>query len=292
MEFDTVSETFVANHQPKVGFGATPEASPDGRHIVLFANDGGQNLRVLRAGPNGEASTVAFDVAMDFENVPPAREAISDFAFVQWKNHNLLALASGYDNELALIDLGVNSPTVTKLKLSNSMSPTGGNGGRMVEWAYGTDYLWVDASDAEEAYIIRLSEDGDVAKAAVERTVADLPSSKLIYVENFAERAQVQFLSEVFATDDASASDSSTSQKSNLAVSEIKAQLEEDGYFSDSSEDNSPSVVAIVGLVLGVVSLLTNIVLMVMFFSQKNGAATGNATKDDEDKTLGSKRVA
>lgn len=306
MEFDTVSETFIANHQPLKGFGATPQASPDGRYIVMFANDGGNNLRVLRAGSNGEASSVAFDVTLDFANVPPGREAISDFAFVQWRNHDLLALASGYDNELALVDLSSTPPSLTKLRLSNSKSPTGGNGGRMVEWAYGTDYLWVDASDAEEIYVVGLSEDGNVANATVERTIRNIPSNKIIYVENFAQRSQVTFLRQVLMSDNPGTSGAADDVAQNTVAAEVRSQLEQEGLYLDRSgssisDDDYPSTVAIVGLVLGIVSVLTNMVLLFFLFAgvplkEHNSTKTESEevarSPDDEVKTLGSKQVA
>ena len=57
-EFDTVSKTFVAEHNIKAGtgFGADPVASPDGKHILLLPADGGKYVRVLKPGQNGAAS--------------------------------------------------------------------------------------------------------------------------------------------------------------------------------------------------------------------------------------------
>lgn len=58
VEFDTVSKTFVAEHNIKsgTGWGADPVASPDGEHILLLPNDGGQNIRLIKPGANGQAS--------------------------------------------------------------------------------------------------------------------------------------------------------------------------------------------------------------------------------------------
>jgi len=286
LEFDTVSEEFVGSHTPKSGFGSTPEASPDGQYIVLFANDGGKNLRVLRAGSNGAASTVAFDVPLDFKNVPPGREAISDFAFVQWKNHNLLALASGYDNDLALVDLNASPPTVSKLTLTNANSQTGGNGGRMVEWAYGSDYLWIDAAATKELYVVKLSENGDVASATVERTVTDVASSKMIYVENFAQRAELEMLSQVFVSPDV---------QDIANVEEVADALIAQGYIDDEEET---STVAIVALAIAIVSLFCNALLLSQVTAKKTKTLKADLAQRDsetshaDDKTLGSKRVA
>jgi hypothetical protein len=58
VEFDTVNKVFVGNHNIKegTGWGADPVSSPDGKWIVLLGNDGGQYVRVLEAGKNGESS--------------------------------------------------------------------------------------------------------------------------------------------------------------------------------------------------------------------------------------------
>ena len=57
-EFDTVNKEFVAQHNIKAGtgFGADPVSAPDGKHILLLPNDGGQYIRVLRPGGNGQPS--------------------------------------------------------------------------------------------------------------------------------------------------------------------------------------------------------------------------------------------
>eukprot|EP00977_Amphora_coffeiformis_P011319 scaffold2724_cov193-Amphora_coffeaeformis.AAC.3 len=288
LEFDTVSEEFVGSHSPLEGFGATAEASPDGQYVVLFANDGGKNLRVLKAGNNGATSTVAFDVALDFANVPPGREAISDFAFVNWKNHNVLALASGYDNELALVDLSKSPPTVTKLTLSDSASQTGGNGGRMVEWAYGTDYLWIDASATNEVYVVKLSENGSVTGAAVERTLQDIPSGMMIYVENFAERAQIDMLGQVFVS-----ADGTTQTDLNNSAEEVAAELISQGYLEEQGNDSTLGVAA---FAIGIASLLFNVILTLYVISYKKVPSASlpkeHVTSEADDKTLGSKRVA
>ena len=55
-EFDTVSETFVGNHLMPSGVGGDPFSSPDGKFIVLVGRNGGEKLRFLRTGSNGEPS--------------------------------------------------------------------------------------------------------------------------------------------------------------------------------------------------------------------------------------------
>jgi hypothetical protein len=309
MEFDTVSDSFVANHQPLEGFGATPQASPDGQHIVMFASDGGKNVRVLKAGENGQASTIAFDLAVNFENVPPGTQAISDFAFIDWNDRTILALASGYDNNLVLADLSTTPPTINKVSLSTSASPTGGTSGRMIEWAYGTEYLWVDGSANEEIYILKLDANGG---AAVHRTITEAPVSKMIYVENFGQRAVDKLMAELIATTTQVEDDSPTTETegndSDAAPDTdlLLQQMEEAGLLA-REENDDPSIIAIVALVIGSLSLLMNVMVIMHYFSSSStGAAskqgsTGTPEKEasnsstdipDDNKTLGSKLVA
>jgi hypothetical protein len=309
MEFDTVSETFVANHQPAEGFGAMAQASPDGQHIVLFANDGGKNVRVLQAGENGQASTVAFDLAVNFENVPPGEQAISDFAFIDWNDRTILALASGYDNNLVLADLSTTPPTINKVSLSTSASSTGGTSGRMIEWVYGTEYLWVDGSANEEIYVLKLDANGG---AAVHHTISEAPVSKMIYVENFGQRAVEKLMAEMIATtqveDDSTTTETEGSSSSDTAPDTdlLLQQMEEAGLLA-REENDEPFIIAIVALVIGSLSLLMNIVIIMHYFSSSSMGAdskqgsTGTPDKElsnssahipDDSKTLGSKLVA
>ena len=57
-EFDTVSKRFIDNHNIKEGsgWGATPAASPDGKWIVMMPNDGGEFVRLIKVGANGQSS--------------------------------------------------------------------------------------------------------------------------------------------------------------------------------------------------------------------------------------------
>ena len=64
VEFDTVGKTIVATHNIKAGtgFGADPVASPDGEFILLLPNDGGQYVRIMKPGQNGQPSVSVYCV--------------------------------------------------------------------------------------------------------------------------------------------------------------------------------------------------------------------------------------
>ena len=57
VEFDTASKKFVGNPiKLNSGFGAQAYASPDGEYLFVVANDGGQVVRLLQPGKNGQPS--------------------------------------------------------------------------------------------------------------------------------------------------------------------------------------------------------------------------------------------
>lgn len=55
-EFDTNTDSIVGNHLMSNNAGGDPFGSPDGRHIILVGRNGGEELRFLAAGENGEKS--------------------------------------------------------------------------------------------------------------------------------------------------------------------------------------------------------------------------------------------
>jgi len=55
-EFDTVNKRLVGSVNSVKGNGATPQATADGAFILLFGNDGGKGLRVLKPGKTGDKS--------------------------------------------------------------------------------------------------------------------------------------------------------------------------------------------------------------------------------------------
>jgi len=196
-EFDTMSSTFLGTHNndPKFGFGADPVASPDGKYIALLGNDGGQNVRILKPGMNGELSSVAFDIPVNFSD-GDSGVVISDAVFIENDVHGEIAIfASSKDNDIALVDLTRNPPLIQKLTLTAAQESTGGRG-RKIEWAPDTNFVWVTGTDSDEMYVVELSGDGDITKAKVSTTLIEVPSSHLIYVENYERKRTVEMLSQ------------------------------------------------------------------------------------------------
>jgi len=203
-EFDTVTDTLVGSHNIKegTGFGCDPAASPDGKYIVLMGNDGGQNLRVLQAGENGVASTIVADVPVAFEGGTPAQFVVSDYAFVTNNDKTILVVAASTDNNVALIDMDTNPPTMRKLALTSASEKTAGSS-RQVEWAIGTEYVWINGDDADEMYVVQIPGD-DIMAATVASTMTAV-SQKMLFVKNWERANQKQqltkFMDEYFNGD-------------------------------------------------------------------------------------------
>lgn len=265
-EFDTVSSTFLGSHNidPKFGFGADPVASPDGKYIALLGNDGGQNVRILEPGANGKLSSVAFDVPVKFQGGGDREVVITDVVFIDNGVHGKVALfASSRDNDLAVVDLAGGSPRIHKLALTPASESTGGRD-RKIEWAPDTNFVWVSGTEAEEMYVVELSGDGDVARAKVSATLTGLPSSQVLFVENYERKRTAEMM---------------------------KAQYSQAGYYAAQGNGGYGSL-AVASLVLSIMSLLVSLFLLAKLHRTPNGTIKSDAAAKghpDDMKSLGSK---
>jgi len=268
VEFDTVNKVFVDNHNIKegTGWGADPVASPNGKWIVLLPNDGGQYVRLMQPSENGESSGSSIrDVAVDFEGGTPGKTVISDVAFVENKDREILVVGASTDNNIVLIDL--DTFETRKLNLSPDVVESTGGGSRNLEWAVDTDYVWIDGSESEEIYILNIPDGID--SAVVERTLTDVTAGNMLFVNNY-ERMR----------NDAAA----------VQVSSSTA--------ADTVEDDSDTI-TIVAIVLGALGFVAGLgaLMMVSHQSALMTASAKLATKTNaqesaiETKSLGSKQV-
>lgn len=190
-EFDTISKTFVANHNGVAGNGATPLISGDGQHIVLATHDGGETVRVLKAGANGYPSTVAADIPVNFGG-DYGRETVSDIAFIRDDNRNFLVIAGWGNNEVVIVDIDADF-RMHKLRLSDNPEPTA-DGQRNVEWAVGSDYVWIGGPQAGEIYIVKI--DDTIESARVSKVITSVAGDTgnfdnvlIVHVDNYERPA-------------------------------------------------------------------------------------------------------
>lgn len=273
-EFDTVSKQFIDNHNIKEGsgWGATPAASPDGKWIVMMPNDGGEFVRLIKAGANGQSSAPGIvDIAMNFQGGSAGKQAISDVAFIQDGKREILVVSSNTDNNIALVDLDTFESR--KLDLAPGVIESTGGGARQVEWAVGTDYVWINGGEADEVYVVKVP--GGIASAQLGPTLTGVRSSQILSVNNF-ERMRAAAMAQ-----------GNINTANSVQVSTNPMQ---------KGSGNNSNTLGIVGVVLGALGLAAGLGALALVMSQKDAAAVLEATtkKDVEEacgKSLGSKVV-
>jgi len=186
-EFDTVGNVFVGNHNSLANNGCVPKGSPDGKTVVLLPYDGGATVRVLRTGENGEASTVAADIAVGFEGGTPKKSSVSDLAWVQDGVRNFMVISSNNDNNLVIVDMD-DGYRMVKIPLSMNVESTAA-GNRQVEWAIGTDYVWVNGEESEEMYIVKLGQ--SIEDTEVITTLVGVSTKFLVFIKNYERQARM-----------------------------------------------------------------------------------------------------
>lgn len=253
-EFDTVNKVFVGEHNIKsgTGFGADPVTSPDGEHILLLPNDGGQNVRVLKANANGMASTFVKDIPVTFKPGEPTKIVVSDFAFVKDSIRNILVLGSHTDNEIVLVDFNDNYK-MRRLNLSPGVEESTGGSSRKIEWAVGTNYVWVNGGESKEQYIINIS--GGISSARVERTLTGVASGDMMFVNNYKRLRDVELMNDI-AMDYFAAAGGAGGEGEGSGVTESSAE-----HMGHEDHEKGGSSVGTAGLVVGCVALLGVIAL-------------------------------
>mmetsp|Transcript_21844 Transcript_21844/g.35528 ORF Transcript_21844/g.35528 Transcript_21844/m.35528 type:complete len:196 (-) Transcript_21844:184-771(-) len=194
---------------------------------------------------------------MDFEGGTPGKTAISDVAFVQDETREILIVGASTDNHVVLVDL--KTFETRKLNVAPGVAESTGGGSRKLEWAIGTDYVWVNGGESKEAYILKIT--GGIETAVVDQTLIGITAGNMLFVNNF-ER-----LREVLST-------------------------------QQSANTDTANVSSIVALVLGSLGLLAGLGSLMVVMNQKNSASElavnaclAPGAVDIESKSLGSKMV-
>jgi hypothetical protein len=79
----------------------------------------------------------------------------NDFAWVQTEDMNLFVLASAIDFKVAIVDMSSSPPSVSYVTLSDMAWPEDADArDRQVEWAEGTDYVWIGGRMELQSYVV------------------------------------------------------------------------------------------------------------------------------------------
>jgi len=117
---------------------------------------------------------------------------ITNAVFIGDDVHGDIAVfALSKDNDIVMVDLTRDPPLLKKLTLAEAQESTGMRD-RKIEWAPETNFIWVSGTDSGEIYVVELSGDGDISKARVSRTLTEIPSNQLIFVENYERKRLIQ----------------------------------------------------------------------------------------------------
>jgi len=292
-EFDTTTETIVGSHLMKEGFTGDPYPSPDGKFIVMIGRNGGTTVRVLKTGLTSAKSTIFSDLVLDFNSTGNEDDSIfSDLAFVERNGKNMIIFVAGPENRAAIVDVDdIANPTY--VNLANGESTARYQKMREVEWAVGTDYVWVSGDGAKQVYII------DVMKKALVRTIDGVSTRKMISVVNFAKmnaaKMQQDMVDAAIAAsyaqmkvpeEDTIAADAATEgSKKEGTTNSIESEAAPQTKVVD---DNDVDPVGIIGLALGVCALIVGTMNVYVMSSMKNQISSNK----DDLVSLGSKDIA
>ena len=117
------------------------------------------------------------------------RSVAIDFAFVEKDGKTLVIFPAGTEHRIAIVDITANPMEISYVTFNEDQfipgrAPHGRY--RRVEWAIGTDYVWVTDSSLDEAYVI------DFVEKRVVNTLTEVDASKLISVQNYEYSRQFE----------------------------------------------------------------------------------------------------
>jgi len=220
----------------------------------------------------------------------------SDFAFIQTsasdnmgdgKDRDLIIIASGTENKVAIIDISLATPKVNIVTMRDSTDITAKRNRRQVEWVVGTQYVWIDGTNLEEIYVL------DVDMKKVINTVKDVPTTNMLSVENFAAKRTNSLIEQQIAaaiSDFVPSMTNSVQSDSSDGDVSIKSQK----TAPDLNEDDSDiDPVGIAALVIGLCALIVGVANMVYMSRNTNSVNSGNNDGNNsvDQRTLGSKNI-
>ena len=106
-----------------------------------------------------------------------------DFAFVYKDGKTWVVFPSGTEHKVAIVELSNGDLTNDNVKVSYV---TFNNDEFVVEWAVGTDYVWVTDGSLEEVYII------DVMNKNVVNTLTGIDTGRLVSIQNYERVRQFE----------------------------------------------------------------------------------------------------
>lgn len=161
------------------------------------------------------------DVELDFNRSGYEDKSVSmDFAFVNRDDKTWVIFPSGTEHKMAIV--GITSDTAdTKYITFNDddfipgKAPHGRY--RRIEWAIGTDYVWVTDSSLDETYVV------DFVTGEVVTTLTGTEVSKLVSVQNYEYLRQFQMQKKIVMDMTKDMSKAEVAKEKESSVLEISA---------------------------------------------------------------------
>lgn len=305
-EFDTETNTHVAQHFAADGAtGAKPFVSPLGEYVLIGGGDGGNAVKVLRAGKNGEASAEVGTIELGF-GADEGTHALSDISFIEGDGRNIAVFTSTLNNYVVFANLaGFDAATPDEphttagvplelfdepLEEISIRHDIRGISIRQVTWAAGTDYVWVSSPGTAQVHVIKLGP--GVEDARVIKTLDDIDTARhFLWVHSFQEDALASRAREEALADKAQEdADALASQAVEDSLADAKSQAKEgrvqllegqeqlaksSAQLADAVDDvEGDTTVAknlgIAGIVLGGVAILLSVINLL----RKGGGTT------------------
>jgi len=267
LEWDTKSKEIIGYHLNSLGYAADPYIDPSGKYLIMLANDGGREATIVKTGKNGELSEQLAVVETGFSE-EDGEKGIWDVCFIEQNGYDIAIFVSTLANFVVLADMrpleSGGDITTEKVwlvddKEAEVTSDHGRGARRNCAWAFGSPYVWIDAGKTEEVHILELSNEDGKPSAKRIRNVADTPSRLLAWVSNKKDDA---LLAEALANSIAAQEPLKPSTPfSSASTSSIP-----------SSEQGSPSNVAIAALVFGVLAISSNLYLVFKYHEMKRAS--------------------
>jgi len=259
------------------GGSGDPFPSPTGEFIILFGRNGGNTIRILKAGEPGKISSLYSDIKLGFNQTGVEDDQVyNDFAFIEMGDKKMIVFASSTENKMSIVDVSGDVPTQSVVVFGKEGPSTAYRNRRQVEWVRDTNYVWVDGREASEVYVI------DIMAGEVVNTITDVSTTLLINVNNWKDAADI-------AAEQKRVKDLINTQKNNAGAGTVTQ--------TPYKDDNDVDSVGIIGLALGAIALALGAMNLFMFaqvkrFMSGKGGGNNSTPQDDEEVTLGSKNVA
>lgn len=231
----------------------------------MFGMNGGKTVDILAAGENGVTSQLAWTLNLDFNITNTEDMAVyADFAFIEHRGTKTIILSSSNENKVAIVDLSSGSPEISYVVFSTDAVVSRRT--RQIEWAHGTNYVWVSGRDVNKVYVI------DYVEKTLVNTI-DAPSTKFLTVQND------EFLAYSARIGDHLGRNGGTSSSSTAS------------FFGDKGSDANTttealSIAAIFMSTLAIVTVLGSAFMAMKKKKQPNIEKQGVGGKDEESHVL------